>query len=93
MFYLFIPEIWNNDLVAYQSILANVDIYYETAPFKEKSNQQDPKRGSYKSVGHGYIAHEGRISRGDVVPYDRKNMPQNTKLAFRRIADSVATTT
>jgi hypothetical protein len=25
-----------------------------------------------------------------VVPYDRKNMPQSTKLAFRRIAHSVA---
>ena len=25
-----------------------------------------------------------------MVQYDRKNMPQNTKLAFRRIADSVA---
>jgi hypothetical protein len=55
--FIYIPEIWNNDLVAYQSILADADIYYETAPFKGRSNQQDPKRGFFKSVGHGYIAH------------------------------------
>ena len=88
--FIYIPEIWNNDMVAYQSILADADMYYETAPFKGRSNQQDPKRGIYKSVGHGYIAHGGSSSKGDVVPYDRKNMPQSTKLAFRRIADSVA---
>ena len=77
-------------MIAYQSILADADIYYETAPFKERSNQQDSKRCIYKSVGHVYIAHGGENSRGDVVPYDRKNMPQSTKLAFRRIVDSVA---
>ena len=33
---IYIPEIWKNDLVAYQSILANADIYYETAAFNKK---------------------------------------------------------
>lgn len=83
--FIYIHEIWNNDLVAYQSTLADADIYYETAPFKGKSNQEDPKRGYYKFVGHGYIAHGGIDSRGNVVPYDRKNMSKSTKLAFRRI--------
>ena len=65
-------EMWINNLVAYQIILADVILYYKIAPFKGRSNQQNPKRGSYKSVGHGYIAHGGRSLRGDVVSYDRR---------------------
>jgi hypothetical protein len=51
LLFIYILEIWNNDMVAYQSTLANANMYYETAPFKGKSNQQDPERGYYKFVG------------------------------------------
>jgi hypothetical protein len=89
--FIYIPEIWDNDLVDYQTALAAADQYYETAPFKGKSNQQDPKRGYYKSVGHRYMAHGGIGSQGSVVPYGQKHMSQSEKLAFRRTGDSVAT--
>ena len=65
---IYIPKIWEND-VEYESTLGAADIYYETAPFVEKSNQEDTKQGYYKSVGHGYTAHGGETSNGNVVQY------------------------
>ena len=44
VFFIYINELWNNDLVEYQSILANADIYYETATFKGRSLTRSKKR-------------------------------------------------
>ena len=72
-------------------IRAHVHIYYEIILLKGKSNQQDPKRGYYKSIRYMYIAYGGIKPRRYLVLYDYKNIPLNTKFAFRCIKDSVAT--
>jgi hypothetical protein len=48
---MYLPNMWGDDY-DYQRTLVDVNHYYETSPYEAKKNQQDPKRGRYKSVNH-----------------------------------------
>jgi hypothetical protein len=58
---MYLPNIWGDDY-DYQCTLVDVNHYYETSPYEAKKNQQDPKRGRYKSASHGYSTHGGEKS-------------------------------
>ena len=88
--FIYIPRIWEND-VEYESTLRDADIYYGTAPFLGKSNQEDLKRGYYKTVGHGYTARGGETSKKNVVQYDCKKLTLEVKCSLRATGNTIAT--
>jgi hypothetical protein len=53
----------------YQWTVIDANHYYETFPYEAKKNQQNPKRGKFKSMSHGNPTHGGEKSQGNLVMY------------------------
>jgi hypothetical protein len=68
--------LWNNDYNC-QWIFVDANHYYETSLYEVQQNQQNPKWGKYKLVSHGYLAHEGEKSQGNVVMYHHYDIPMS----------------
>ena len=86
---IYIPNMWTNDL-DYQRTLVEANHYYETSPYVAKKNQKNPKRGTYKSVSHGYVAHGGAKSKGNVIKYNNKKIPNSIQRSLKGLGDSIA---
>jgi hypothetical protein len=56
---------------------------------KRKKNQQNPKRGKYKSMNHGYLAYGGEKSQGNVVMYHHYDISESKQMSFRDMGDSI----
>ena len=85
---IYIHNMWTKDLDYQQTLEANH--YYETSPYVAKKNQKSPKRGKYKSVSHGYLAHGGTKSKGNVVKYHQYKIPDSIQKSFKGLGDSIA---
>jgi len=85
---IYIPNIWTNEF-DYQRTLVQTNHYYETSPYAAKKNQKNPKRGKYKSVSHGYVAHGGIKSKGNVVKYHQNKIPDSIQKKFKGLGDSI----
>jgi hypothetical protein len=86
---MYLPNMWK-DKYDYERTVVDVNLYYETSPYEAKKNQQDPKRGWYKSVSHGYSAHSGEKSQGNIVMYHHDDMSESKQISFRGMGDSIA---
>jgi hypothetical protein len=86
---MYLPNMWGNGY-DYQRTLVDVNHYYETSPYEAKKNQQDPKRGRYKSVSHEYSAHGGGKSQGNVVMYHHDDILESKQMSYRGLGDSIA---
>ena len=86
---MYLPNMWGDDY-DYQCTLVDVNHYYETNPYEAKKNQQDPKRGRYKSISHGYSTHGGRKSQGNVVMYHHDDILESKQMSYRGLDDNIA---
>ena len=51
---------------------------------------KNPKQGKYKLVSHGYLAHEGEKSQGNVVMYHHYDKWDNKQMSLRNMGDNTA---
>lgn len=86
---IYIPKIRKSPFM-YATIVSTVNMHYKSTPFEAKKNQKDPKRGRYKSVSHGFTAHGGDTSLGNMVRYAQKNISETLQEAIRRQGDTIA---
>jgi len=76
-----IPNIWTNEF-DYQQTLVEANHYYETSTYAAKKNQNNPKQGEYKSLSHGYVAHGGTKSKGNVAKYHQNKILDSIQKKF-----------
>ena len=87
---IYIPNIWKDSPFDYARTVVTVNMYYESSLFKGRNNKKDPKRGKYKSTSHGFTAHGGEKSLGNMVRYHHDNESDDALEAIRGIGDSIA---
>ena len=81
------------DEETYRSTLRLANVYYEGTHLYEnkyKKNAQNPHRGLYKNISHGYTSNAS-ITSGNVVPYHSSKVSIHEKKAFKDIGDEIAT--
>jgi hypothetical protein len=86
--FMYLPKMWDNDF-DYLCTLNETNHYYQRSPYEGKKNKKDPKRGNYKSISHGYIAHEGEKSKRNMVMYHDGDISRIIQMSFRGLGDSI----
>jgi hypothetical protein len=87
---IYIPKMLDEG--TYESTLKLANVYYEEASLygnKSKQKAQNPHRGFYKNISHGYTSNAG-IASGNVVPYHSSKVSVHEEKAFKDIGDKIA---
>ena len=80
------------DVGTYGSTLRLANVYYEGAPLygnRSKQKAENPHRGFYKNISHGYTLNAGIASR-NAVPYHSSKVSVHKEKAFKLIGDEIA---